>query len=338
MVKHRTPKVEFPSDGGDLEKVRWLMNTVKVYPSKHTITVVCYTSPAGSERLCEWLTSHEAAPPTRHESGRQIQHSLGIAFVDWLTRKALEHGIASPSPFQSSLDSANKIANEFRREIDLHRDRLMELLAKRDGVKRCRRCGCLDRRVLEFDHILPETKKHQVCDLLFAGKWAEAEAEAMFCQILCKPCHIEKTTSTGRKKPPRKPTADAKTQSHREAVRRNDLKRREHGRQREREAKLRVGKCAGCSKICTKENLHDFEWDHGDPATKCYSMSQMTLWGDKAFNIELAKCRLLCTLCHKEHTQHQYDTGVFDALRTKRKLEDTDGVHVEKRNRGEGVG
>lgn len=64
------------------------------------------------------------------------------------------------------------------------RARLIEMLGGE-----CVRCGSTDE--LEFDHVDPETKLFAVGSDM-SRAWATLVAEALKCQLLCRPCHIEK--------------------------------------------------------------------------------------------------------------------------------------------------
>ena len=67
---------------------------------------------------------------------------------------------------------------------------------------KCARCGTTDK--LDIDHIDPETKS-----FTFGNNWGAPlsvlNEELKKCQLLCRPCHIEKTRTDGsmKKNPPR---------------------------------------------------------------------------------------------------------------------------------------
>ena len=62
---------------------------------------------------------------------------------------------------------------------------------------KCARCGVTEN--LQFDHIDPETKSFEISQSFDKG-WNKLVEELKKCQLLCKPCHREKTTNeqTGR--------------------------------------------------------------------------------------------------------------------------------------------
>ncbi len=59
----------------------------------------------------------------------------------------------------------------------------------------------------------------------------------------------------------------------------------------------RGGRCEGCGYAFTGDNPHHFDWHHLDPRTKAGHVSQMV--GERKRE-EVAKCLLLCKLCHAD--------------------------------------
>ena len=58
----------------------------------------------------------------------------------------------------------------------------------------CVKCGATDQ--LEFDHINPEAKRYKV-STMYGFPTSAIDEEISKCQVLCKPCHIEKTRANG---------------------------------------------------------------------------------------------------------------------------------------------
>lgn len=52
------------------------------------------------------------------------------------------------------------------------------------------------------------------------------------------------------------------------------------------------GKCAKCG------NVDGLEFDHINPSTKTANIPIATMWSEERWLAELAKCQLLCRLCH----------------------------------------
>jgi hypothetical protein len=62
--------------------------------------------------------------------------------------------------------------------------------------KCCTDCGITDSRLLEFDHIDPQTKTKAVARLLSSGYgWERLLAEINKCEIVCANCHRIRTYS-----------------------------------------------------------------------------------------------------------------------------------------------
>lgn len=82
----------------------------------------------------------------------------------------------------------------------------------------------------------------------------------------------------------------------------NDVYMRERRKSRRNSLiDIRGGKCEVCG---SKENL---EFDHRERTTKIFNLSGCHL--DKSWDKiiqELEKCDLLCSDCHREHTNEQY--------------------------------
>ena len=53
----------------------------------------------------------------------------------------------------------------------------------------CVRCGSTED--LEFDHVAPATKRFAIGSDM-SRAWPELIEEALKCQLLCRPCHLEK--------------------------------------------------------------------------------------------------------------------------------------------------
>lgn len=59
---------------------------------------------------------------------------------------------------------------------------------------RCVQCGAAEN--LELDHIDPAQKtSHRI----WSWSWPRIEAEVAKCQLLCRPCHVEKTNTEKRR-------------------------------------------------------------------------------------------------------------------------------------------
>ena len=70
----------------------------------------------------------------------------------------------------------------------------MDKLRNAFGNK-CIKCGATDN--LHFDHIDPATKVAAIGELATGNGFERCYEEALKCQLLCKPCHIQKSIANG---------------------------------------------------------------------------------------------------------------------------------------------
>ena len=70
----------------------------------------------------------------------------------------------------------------------------------------------------------------------------------------------------------------------------------------------------GCA-VCNETDIRTFEFDHINPITKKFNISQAVKLGYRWSDVEeeISKCRILCANCHKKHAAEQrgwYKIGV----------------------------
>lgn len=80
-----------------------------------------------------------------------------------------------------------KRAKERRKQVQIRlRSNMLDYLKD----KQCNICGFSDIRVLEFDHIEPQTKKFGIARAMGDGvKWSDILIEISKCRVLCANCH-----------------------------------------------------------------------------------------------------------------------------------------------------
>ena len=83
-------------------------------------------------------------------------------------------------------DAYNKKYQEDGRKEERRKKRLQEMKDKLGN--KCVRCGATEN--LQFDHIDPKTKCFNVNP---QDSWEKTLPELYKCQLLCPPCHLEKT-------------------------------------------------------------------------------------------------------------------------------------------------
>lgn len=66
---------------------------------------------------------------------------------------------------------------------------------------------------------------------------------------------------------------------------------------------LRTSECV----VCRENDIRVLEFDHIDPGTKLFNISQAVKLGRNWSEVEteMKKCRVLCANCHKKHTASQ---------------------------------
>ena len=89
--------------------------------------------------------------------------------------------------------------------------------------------------------------------------------------------------------------------------------RRAFGKKRDTDARLSRGACKGPTSDglsqCpfamnpSETTLHYFHWDHCDPKEKTWHVSQMHLKSSTEYDLEIAKCHLVCLFCHADRTR-----------------------------------
>jgi hypothetical protein len=227
------------------------------------------------------------------------------------------------------------------------RSRQHEVIRELLEGKTCVLCPHDTTHHLEFDHLDPTKKIKCVTAILNIEK---LRAEAAKCQLLCIWCHRVKTWQEQRlllviyTKP--EPDAEGHVCNgllcqgqiranehfyHRrgkpdgycktcESLRRQQIRkeRAEHVRDQKRNV---VKKCQLCERKVEEGFEMCFDFDHINPKTKKNNISTMVCnrASQKALDAELAKCRLLCCYCHKDHTAEQMEYHYSDAKKMKMK-------------------
>lgn len=109
-------------------------------------------------------------------------HSLAVHG----TLNAREREFKSHPDYMAYTDYNNKMREYMAKRYVSRRTRWIEVMG---GV--CVSCG--DDESLEFDHIDPTTKTYQIAKILNTGSEKKVSDEMAKCQLLCNPCHKEKT-------------------------------------------------------------------------------------------------------------------------------------------------
>lgn len=95
--------------------------------------------------------------------------------------------------------------------------------------------------------------------------------------------------------------------------------------ERLKKAKMDRKICAGPGKgllcphgfECHEENTHWFDFDHRDPNEKSGNLATFGPRTDEKFEAEIAKCDLVCAICHRDRTREGQRSGLIKKGRPK---------------------
>lgn len=165
----------------------------------------------------------------------------------------------------------------------------------RIASKMCETCGVTDPNVLTLDHLDPAKKKRKKNGLKIGAIGRLSNSEQIIAEflcdntrVLCSRCHHKHTiTQRGNN------------------IRPVEKKKRMYIVAKKKE----IGKCAHCD-FDDMSSTAAFHFDHLDPETKSYGISEMvrlvkTEDFKRLVDIEIAKCQLLCANCHFVITRKQ---------------------------------
>ena len=77
-------------------------------------------------------------------------------------------------------------------------------------------------------------------------------------------------------------------------------------RRMERMDRLKDNPCSDCGRIFSPEAM---DWDHRDPREKIGNVSQMLRWSWDKVLIEVSKCDLVCSNCHRVRSRLRANGG-----------------------------
>ena len=100
------------------------------------------------------------------------------------------------------------------------------------------------------------------------------------------------------------------------------------GRRRNRDAKLARRACHDCGLVVTEDGTHRFDWDHRDPSQKLFTIANNPLKSDHLFYAEVAKCDLVCKICHSDRTEAGRDAGLFKSGRPRLEFNDDEPMRL----------
>lgn len=172
-------------------------------------------------------------------------------------------------------------ANERNRKA-----RRAERLAKLDALKTgpCTDCGLkFPTYCMDFDHLNPTEKRLDVSLLVRRGwSWENILAEVAKCELVCANCHKARTHARQWRDKPETATSkrDRKyVEAHREA------------------------KSKPCTDCGVQLHFFQMELDHRDPSSKIERVSSLAHDRNMQKLLdEIAKCDVVCSVCHRRRT------------------------------------
>ena len=317
----RPPKklAPFPASAAFAVTLAWFLGCLGVY-YYIGFEVRCVTIPSDAPLVAAWFEMHSEIPVTigTDKYKKRARLSFGKPGMQWLVGQAKEHGI-SESHFHTTLAQAEIRQKAFEEEKLTVKHEILEECYTRAGKRGCVDCG--SEKYPQFDHVDRSQKTERVSFYLHRGEFEKARKEARNTVVRCEGHHQQKGAIEGEfvNGAPRKPLGDEKVEAARKRWRDGGDAPRKYGRARDTAAKVAAGKCHKCGKLCTADTIHHFRWNHRDPSTKKYIVSQMLTCSDEVYYEERNKCDLLCTDCHGDETRRQFDSGELALVSRKKK-------------------
>lgn len=186
----------------------------------------------------------------------------------------------------------------------------------------CVDCG-RDDGFSEFDHVR-DTKVHNVSDYcwwVWNGGVEAMRAEAAKCVARCRNCHSMQ--ESGNKYKRKYATLEEMPTATREERIAKHMRRYLDEKIAFVDArKLELGACEDCAFAVTPASCHVFVFAHRDATTKTKSVAQLCNTHASLpttrpkLEAEMAKCRLLCAVCHSKETRVRNTWAVRDGAAT----------------------
>ncbi len=197
---------------------------------------------------------------------------------------------------------SNKISNDAFHRNNGHAYQRTKWIYKYG--KSCKICGCSDINLLEFDHIDPDKKKYNICQMTGSKKLL---IEAEKCQLLCIWCHRLRSQEQRNNMSLNQYTPYTPYTVTKDFV---------DG------IKLAIGCCQSCERTVYPDETMCFDFDHLNPSTKFMNISQMISNHHSNEHIieEIQKCWLLCCICHKLKTNIQLQYPSHHKIILKKKV------------------
>ena len=173
---------------------------------------------------------------------------------------------------------------------------------------------CSDIENIEFDHIDPATKSHDLGDYAWwprHGGFEAMKAELSKCRPLCRKCHQYAGTSLKRRY---EHIDDMPNVTKQDKQNRLFRQYRDEKAGYVLELKMRIGACEHCHLSVTPENCRWFHFAHKNAADKLWSVADLVKntncfkTAKTKIDKEVVKCLLLC--CNRLHATRNPDKCV----------------------------
>lgn len=323
--------MSFPVEPTEREAIAWFLDNASASCNGYgsgTISAGCSVAEDCARACIAWLKDCVGIDAQSRVHGHKIEVRFGKAGASYLAEKSESLGFPRDTRFFATWLEKIEQADAFRARFALERSRLVTAIEERSGKGGCFDCGAPDgeESPLEFDHLVPESKRKNVTAWLYEGKWAQAKVESEGCVMRCRADHTKKTKANGDiRGGSRKPiSTNASVEAKRARDRQKSKKKHAIGKERIRASKIAASSCADCGALCTVSNLDGFSWVRTDTTNeKRARPSHLSTASDATFNAAIEASRLLCPACLKKDRKRKRGeiTDKCNATRKKRKAE-----------------
>lgn len=194
--------------------------------------------------------------------------------------------------------------DNYKEDIDNKRKQTNARRAKRIAWLRtlksntpCLDCGKIfDPSCMDYDHVLERGKKIKAVSRMVLENCSVEEImeEIAKCDLVCLLCHNRRTEQRFKEQ--------SSGKQYRAGIARNI-------------AIINDFKSKPCVYCNIQYDLCNMQIDHTNPITKLYDVCKLKSFRESILLDELAKCRVVCALCHRLKSLEEQKTGVYTSDR-----------------------